>query len=243
MKKLTLRPYQTQDTSSLLKSFDKYNSILYQLPTGGGKTVIIQEIVDKILTDQVKNVGKKILILVHRREIIFQIRDRLTAQGVKVGVLIGAHEENIDSDILVGSILTVARDGRLDDIMNRNFDFMIIDEAHHARSNSYTKVIIRFKEHNPKYKLLGVTATPYRKDKKGLGKVFEALIIGPSISELQEQGYLCKAITYATNLEELNEDVSHTGGDYNITELSRFMRQDHIVEYSIQSYKDKGGVV
>ena len=240
MKKFKLRDYQKQDTQTIIKSFDKYNSILYQLPTGGGKTVIIQEIVDQILTDKVENIGKKILILVHRREIIFQIRDRLKTQGVTVGVLIGAHEENIDSDILVGSIRTVAMDKRIDGILNRDFDMMIIDEAHHARSKSYTKVITRFKEHNKDYKLLGVTATPFRKDKKGLGVVFEALITGPSMTELQKDGFLCNAVTYTTNLEDLKEEVNNTGGDFNITELGEFMRQDHIIKYAIDAYKDKG---
>jgi superfamily II DNA or RNA helicase len=240
MKKFKLRDYQKQDTQTIIKSFDKYNSILYQLPTGGGKTVIIQEIVDQILTDKVENIGKKILILVHRREIIFQIRDRLKTQGVTVGVLIGAHEENIDSDILVGSIRTVAMDGRIDGILNRDFDMMIIDEAHHARSKSYTKVITRFKEHNKDYKLLGVTATPFRKDKKGLGVVFEVLITGPSMTELQKDGFLCNAVTYTTNLEDLKEEVNNTGGDFNITELGEFMRQDHIIKYAIDAYKDKG---
>lgn len=240
MKKHTLRPYQVKDSNSIFNYFKDYNSILYQLPTGGGKTVVIEDIVSKCINEEASYLGKKIIILVHKRDIVFQIRDVLRSQGKDVGVLIGNYEENIEADILVGSVLTIARDARIDGIFDKNFDFMIIDEAHHARSNSYSKVIEKFKSHSKNYKILGVTATPYRKDKKSLDRVFDLLIIGPSIKELQEQGYLCKAKTYVSNLTELDSEVGTSGGDYNITELSKFMRNPVIINHALESYKLKG---
>lgn len=229
---MNLYPYQIDNSQEIIKSWESFNSVLYQLPTGGGKTVVINDIIEKIL-------DKKILILVHRQEIIFQIRDRLLQKGIKAGVLIGGFEENIGCDILIGSILTVARDSRLQTILDRNFDYMIIDEAHHACSDSYIKVITEFKLHNPEYKLLGVTATPYRKDKKKLNKIFDMMIKGPTYSKLREDGFLADYTCYAAKLEGLSE-VDLSGGDFKLSELSKYMRADWLIEKAIKMYKDKG---
>lgn len=237
---MKLRPYQKENSQQLTDILKKEKSVLYQLPTGGGKTVVIEDIIDKIVQGKLTHLGSKIIVLVHRREIIFQIKERLSKQGFKPGVLIGNFEENLDSDILIASILTVTRDARLENLLSKNFDFMIIDEAHHTRSKSYDKVISSFKKHNPNYKLLGVTATPYRKDKKDLKDHFSNLVLGPSISELQELGYLCKVKTYLTNLPDIDEEVSKSAGDYNITELSKFMRDPKIIEHAVNSYERLG---
>lgn len=244
-KKFKLREYQDKNHHDIINLFQKHNSVLYQLPTGGGKTVIIQEIIDKIVSNNLPEgvkdkIGNKILILVHRREIIFQIRDRLNSQGIKCGVLIGQHEENLDSDILVASNRTVMMDDRIDNIIQKHSDFLIIDEAHHACSNGYKKIIKAYKKNNPKSKLLGVTATPYRKDKKSLGDIFNVLKLGPTIQELQELGYLCKSKTYALNLEDLKNNVEFSGGDFKISQLSKYMRQKGIIEMAIKEYEDKG---
>lgn len=229
---MKLYPYQEKNHNEIFKLWEEYQSVLYQLPTGGGKTVVINSIIEKIL-------DKKILILVHRREIIFQIKSRLKARGIKVGVLIGNYEEHLDADILIGSILTVARDTRLEDILSNNYDYMIIDEAHHACSSSYLKTIHSFKSHNPSYKLLGVTATPYRKDGKPLNKVFDVMLKGPTYSQLRNDGYLSDYICYAAKLEGLSE-VDLSGGDFKISSLSKYMRSEWLLNKAIQMYKDKG---
>ena len=229
---MNLYPYQKYNIEQIKNVWTEYQSILYQLPTGGGKTVVINDIIESIL-------DKKILILVHRKEIILQIRDRLKQRGIIAGVLIGNFEENIDSDILIGSIRTVARDSRLEDIIKRNFDYMIIDEAHHACSSTYIKTITDFKINNPNYKLLGVTATPYRKDGKKLADIFDVLIQGPTYSKLREDGFLAGYKCYAAKLEGL-EQVNLSGGDFKLSDLSKYMRSDWLIEKAINMYKEKG---
>lgn len=233
---MKLRPYQAKNSQEIWDLWEQYNAILYQLPTGGGKTVVINDIIEKILN---KKDSTKIIILVHRQEIIFQIRDRLKDRGIVAGVLIGSFEENIESNILIGSILTVARDTRLQSILNRGFEYMIIDEAHHACSDSYIKTIENFENHNKNYKLLGVTATPYRKDNKKLNKVFQVLLKGPTYSELREDGYLADYTCYAAKLEGL-EGVNLSGGDYKLSDLSKYMRSPSLIKKAIEMYKTKG---
>lgn len=229
---MKLYPYQDKNSKEIMELWKIHNSVLYQLPTGGGKTVVINNIIENIIDN-------KILILVHRQEIIFQIRDRLAQRGITAGVLIGGFEENMDADIIIGSILTVSRDSRLQTILDRDFDYMIIDEAHHACSNSYIKTIKHFKEHNPNYKLLGVTATPYRKDKKPLSKIFDVLIQGPTYPQLREDGYLAGYTCFAAKLDGL-QDVDLSGGDFKLSELSKYMRSDWLIAKAIKMYEDKG---
>ena len=229
---MTNRSYQDDNCKSILDTWEKHSSILYQLPTGGGKTVVINTIIENFLDE-------KILILVHRQEIIFQIRDRLKARGVDVGVLIGGYEENTNADILIASVLTVARDTRLQGILDRNFDRLIIDEAHHCCSDSYIKVITSFKQYNPNYKLLGVTATPYRKDGKKLSNLFDVLIKGPTYSELRKDGYLADYVCYAAKLDNL-KDLDASGGDYKISSLSKYMRAPALINKAVEMYRRNG---
>lgn len=224
--------YQSENKQEIQEQWEKHPAVLYQLPTGGGKTVVITSIIEDIL-------DKKILILVHRVEIILQIRDRLREKGIDCGILVGGLEENVDSDILIGSILTVARDRRLGAILDKNFDYMIIDEAHHACSDSYIKTIDSFKKHNPNYRLLGVTATPYRKDKKSLDKIFDVIVKGPTYSWLRENGFLSGYKCYPVKLEDLN-NVELSGGDYKLSDLSKFMRSPELINLAIDIYKKRG---
>ena len=90
-----------------------------------------------------------------------------------------------------------------------------------------------------KMRLLGVTATPNRKDKKELKEHFDVMIKGPSIQELQAQGYLSRSVTYLTDLSDLDTVVGSTSSDYKMSELSAYMRNREVIESSIKLYKEK----
>jgi superfamily II DNA or RNA helicase len=229
---MPLYKYQQEGSDKIQVLLDENKSVIYQLPTGGGKSYVIQDIVEK-------NKHKKIMLLVHKREIIFQLYDNLKSSGFDVGIMVGDIEKNTNANVLVGSILTVSRDKRIQGVMDRKDDILIIDEAHHACSSSYQKIIDLSIKNNPNFNIFGVTATPYRKDKKKLSLIFDKLVVGPTINELQEQGYLCNAKTYIMNLEDV-EHIQKSGGDYNISKLSKFMRNDSLINSAIQEYEDKG---
>lgn len=229
---MKLYPYQADDSKKIQKFLDKGKSVIYQLPTGGGKSYVIQDVI-------FNNPNDTVLLLVHKREIIFQLYKTLKEKNLDVGILVGDIKENPNAKILIGSILTVVRDKRIDDVINRNNTLLIIDEAHHACSSSYKKVISQLEESNPNLKKLGVTATPYRKDKKLLSDIFSDMVTGLPIRRLQEQGYLSKCRTYVLNLKHV-EEVKKSGGDYNISALSRFMRQDNLIQLAIKEYELKG---
>ena len=115
------REYQTRDVKNILKSLKKNKGTMYQLPTGGGKSVVMADVIEKV------NGVNSVLFLVHRRELVFQMSERLKEAGHNVGVLIGEIEENTSSNLLIASIATVVRDKRLATVLNRKFDYVFVD--------------------------------------------------------------------------------------------------------------------
>ena len=228
-----LRKYQDRDVKNIIKDWESIDNILYQLPTGGGKSVVIEHIV-------LNYKKEKILILAHKRELVFQMKKRLEEKNLKVGVIIGNIEENLDSNIIVASIRTVTGDKRIATILDKNFDRIIIDESHHIRTSSYENVLDQYISHNPKIKILGVTATPYRKDKKPLNKYFQKLICSDDVRSLQEQGYLAKFKIFYTPVPNIDEEVESAGNDYQLTSLSNYMRKPEMLQFLVDSYKKEG---
>jgi superfamily II DNA or RNA helicase len=229
---MELRPYQIEDYESIKNSFENVDKVLYQLSTGGGKTVVISQIVCEILDQE-----KKFLILVHKEKLLRQMVKTLKSRGLFVGHIIRREHVNIDAMVVVASVSTVMNEGRIDLIKGRMFDYIIIDEAHHSVTNSFTKVIDAA-NHGSSCKILGVTATPYRSDSKNLKDVFEQLIVSSApMRKLIKDGFLSPYKIYATPVSELQEKVGKSGSDYKISDLSKYMREPEMIQYIVQSYE------
>lgn len=179
---MKLRPYQLRGAQQIREALRIYDRVLYQAPTGAGKTVLFSYIAKNAAAKR-----KRVYILVHRQELIKQASKKLLDNGVIHGIV--WKNLPITQDIIqVCSIQTlVNRLGKLPPA-----DILIIDEAHHATSPTYRKVI----DSMPSAMILGVTATPERRDGVGLNKVFKHLILGPEIKKLMNDGYLAKYLLY-----------------------------------------------
>lgn len=220
---IELRPYQNEDVGRIRTSFISFNRVLYTLPTGGGKTVTFSYIVSNAM---LKN--KKVLILAHRKEICQQISKSLIDFCIGHGLIMPCERQTFD-DVQVGMVQTVAR--RLSRIHAP--DFIVIDEAHHAVAGTWLKIL----EYFPKAKILGVTATPQRLDGKGLKLVFDDLVIGPSVKELMDQGYLSKFTIYAPPTEIDLSGVKTQMGDYAISQLESIMDKASITGSAVAHYQ------
>lgn len=139
--------------------------ILFQLPTGGGKSHLIQVAA-----------GPRTLALAHADHLIRQLH-ALTGGQMLAG---GEHWDGVSSTV-VGMVQTVARRERLPEV-----DTVICDEAHHATSATYRGILARF----PHARVFGYTATPQRLDGTGLDDLFDELIVGPSYHELIDANHL-----------------------------------------------------
>jgi len=196
---------------------------LLVLPTGGGKTVCFSHI-----TAGAAAKGKRVMILVHRQELLNQCSRALSSLGVQHGAISAQRTADPTHLVQVASVQTLVR--RFDRVQPP--DLIIADEAHHAVAGSWAKVIAQY----PQARVLGVTATPCRLDGSNLGDVFDELIIGPQVSELMADGYLCPVSYYAPNTIDL-AGVHTVAGDYNRRELNERVDRPTITGDAIVQYR------
>lgn len=196
----TLRPYQQTAVDALRASFAAgRRAPLFVLPTGGGKTFVFSYIAQNAVER-----GRRVGILVHRRELLLQASASLSALGVNHG-LIAPGFPRTQHPVQIASVQTLARRSA-----QQQFDLLIVDEAHHCTAGTWRAII----ESQPTARLLGVTATPIRSDGQGLDEVFDDIIVGPSMQELIELGYLTKSVVYAPPVGIDLTGIRKRGGDF-----------------------------
>lgn len=210
---MELRPYQSQAHKAVFEEWDKgVKKTLLVLPTGTGKTIVFA----KITEDCVRR-SDRVLILAHRGELLDQAADKIKKATGLCSAVEKAEQSCKGSwyRIVVGSVQTLMREKRLAQFSNDYFDTIIIDEAHHAISDSYQKVL----EHFPDAKVLGVTATPDRGDMKNLGQVFESLAYEYTLPQAIKEGYLSpiKAVTIPLKLDL--SGVQTQAGDFKASDI------------------------
>lgn len=209
---MELRPYQNEAVDAVMESWQHYDKALLVLPTGTGKTIVFSNIAKRCVEG-----GDRVLILAHRGELLEQAADKLkSSTGIDSALeKAGSTAEGSFFPVTVGSVQTLQNKKRLERFPKDYYQVIIIDEAHHALSNSYQNVINYFEN----AKVLGVTATPDRGDMKNLGEVFENLAYEYSLPQAIRDGYLCriKAQTIPIDIEIGNVKMSQ--GDYQAGDL------------------------
>jgi DNA repair protein RadD len=231
MPTLELRSYQSACVDALRQSYAAgHRAPLLALPTGGGKTIIFADI-----TSSASAKSKRVLVVVHRRELLKQASDKLSWAGVPHGIIAAGFEPDPGQLVQVASIQTVVR--RLDKI--GAFDLIVFDEAHHCQAETWKKLI----ETQPRAKLLGVTATPCRADGKGLGfedgGCFDDLVVGPPIEELVNQGYLSPARCFVPAQRLDLHGVRTLGGDYVASDVARVVDTADITGDAVEQYRKR----
>jgi len=222
---LNLRPYQLSAIEALRAAYRQgARSPLFVMATGGGKTIVLAEILRGVASR-----GRSAIVLVHRRELIAQTSAKLALADVPHGI-IAAGTVATDAPIQVASVQTLAR--RLDRIAAQP-DLIVIDEAHHAAANTWDKALT----HWPEALRLGVTATPVRQDGRGLGMVFDRLVLGPSTAELVSGGFLCPARLYAPPPIADLSGLHRRAGDYAIDEAAERMDRPTVTGDAISHYQ------
>ena len=233
--KLELREYQQEALRNLQVMRENKESIalLYQA-TGTGKT--ITAVMDA------KSVGGRTLFVAHTMELVNQVYQTFQAlwKGASVGKFADSVKE-LDKDIVCGSIQSIALN--LDMFKEDEFDYMIIDEAHHATADTYQKVLAYFK---PKF-LLGLTATPERADDTNILEIFKNTAHKLDIRTAVEIGALVdvRCIRIHTNIDMTQ--VRFNSVQYNVRDLDVKIcvteRNALIVKTWLDYVKDKRTVV
>lgn len=236
---MQLRPYQEEARVKVQKEWKEGRKrTLLVLPTGCGKTIVFS----KIIEDRVK-MGERVLVLAHRSELLEQASDKLmTATGLGTA-LEKAENTSIGSwfRVVVGSVQTMQREKRLSQFPPNHFDTIVIDEAHHAISDGYQRVLEHFGEAN----VLGVTATPDRGDMRNLGSYFDSLAYEYPLVDAIKSGYLSKITAITIPLELDISTVSQQAGDFKVSEIGTALDPylEQIADEMVKQCKDRKTVV
>jgi len=219
-----LRAYQEEGIRNIFKRWKTgKRSILFQMPTGTGKTVLFSEIVKKGYDK-----GRKILIVVHRKELVEQIKAKLLGKGIEAGIIMAGEQPDSRKIVQLASIQTLSRRE------HPEANLIIIDESHHAKAATYKKLW----EIYPEAKFLGVTATPIRLNGDGFADLFDDLIVTMSVQEFINQGYLVPITHFVGANPDLSK-VKQRQGDYETKMLSNVMMDNSVMSDLIDSYKEK----
>lgn len=238
-KEIQLYEYQKDMLRQIEDAFVTHQSVIVQMPTGTGKTVLISEVV-KREERRVKN--PCVWIVVHRRELVEQIKETFER---RLGTSLDTEREE-SSVIEVFSIQWLTR--HYQELEERP-SLIVIDEAHHAVAKTYEEVMNAY----PNAKKLGVTATPCRLTRRGFTDLFEVLLCSHSIPKFIKEGYLSDFdyISLNPNSEDQKKidglEKRAADGDYNIAEMQEVLDCKPSIGRLYQTIKDfaagKKGIV
>jgi superfamily II DNA or RNA helicase len=209
---ITLRPYQAKADAEVVEAWRAGKKrVLLQLPTGGGKTVMFNH-----RAAVAANKGKRVLIIADRRELIQQAWQRLwQASGIHAGIIMSGHAPAYMLPVQIASVQTLNRRS-----FPPNIDIVIIDEARGSVSDSYKPI---FEQYKDAY-FLGVDATPIRTNGQGFDHLYDHMVNGPTIKELEALGSLVPGRPFINPLDpRLLDKIKLTAGDYNEKQLSEMM--------------------
>ena len=225
---MKLRPYQSAAAAAIFKEWQENDSTLVVMPTGGGKTILFADVIRRVFP-------RRALVLAHREELIFQAKDKIQrVTGLSTDVEMGDYRADgglfEQARVVVSTIQTQCSGGdgggRMAKFDPQRFGLLIIDEAHHATSPSYRRVIDYYRT-NPALKVLGVTATPDRADEEALGQVFQSVAFDYEVHDAINDGWLVPVEQQMVHVHGLDySSIRTTAGDLNGGDLAAVMEAE-----------------
>ncbi len=228
-----LYDYQRNDLNKLFDKMEQVSTnykLLYQLPTGGGKTVIFSEIANQFI----QKYRQKVMILTHRLELCNQTSATLKKCGITNKVINSTVKRLKKTDqynCYVAMVETLNNRIEAGDIRTDNIGLVIIDEAH---NNSFQKLMDKFEN----ARIIGVTATPYSSDASfPMHSTYDELVIGESIGSLIEQGYLACPTTWRYDVE-INTLKTGAHGDFTVSTSDELYSSPAMLELLLHAYEE-----
>ena len=224
MKEIQLYDYQKDMVQQIEEAFKTHQSVMVQMPTGTGKTILLSEVVkreklkgknpDGDKSEKLKGKNPCVWIVVHRRELVEQIKETLAKQ--------------LDSSLfplhfsLTPRVFSIQWLSRHYHELDERPSLIIIDEAHHAVARTYKEVMDAY----PEAKKLGLTATPCRLNRKGFTDLFDVLLQSWSYNKFIADGWLSLYDYMSVKADSLNQQIVFgltkrgADGDFSLREMS-----------------------
>ena len=256
-KETILSDYQLEMLDRLHLAWEQHQSVMVQMPTGVGKTVLLAEEIrnERLRIKCSRSFG--VLVVAHRIELIDQISRTLDKFCIEHGLIVSGKPVDETKQVQVASIQTLSRRlGFTDDSSEgKNFDFeyspslIIIDEAHHALAKTYKMLWDRW----PSARFLGLTATPCRMNHAGFTDLFRKILVSWPIQEFIDKGWLSDFDYISARPDNLmmqriaGLEKRGADGDYQTKEMATVMDVPESIEHLYNTYKQyvdgKKGIV
>ena len=230
---MILRDYQVEMLSRLERAWEGHRSVMVQMPTGTGKTVLMGEAIRRaggmtIGASPLGSVG--VLVVAHRRELIEQIRGTIAALGIPASL------------VKVTSIQKLAREIGSGEPGNWEPSLVIVDEAHHALAKTYRMLWERW----PEAKFLGLTATPCRLSGEAFTDLFEVLLQAEPIQWFIDKGWLSdfeyvSAKPNSKMVKQVRTLKKRSAGDFQEKEMATVLDVPESIEHLYKTYRQFAG--
>ena len=245
-----LRDYQIEICESVREAFKKHRSVMMQMPTGTGKTVVLASLVQQFLDKSLERRDQhcQVLIVAHRIELTEQMGEHLKRYGIEYGVIAGGRKTKEAEPVIVASIQTLSSKlSSLSSLLSPSL--IIIDEAHHAVAKTYRQLWDVW----PEARFLGLTATPYRLSGEGFTDLFDVLVDSWSMKRFIAEGWLSAFDYYSirpdSDDQKLIDNLKKRGadGDFQMKELHDTLDVTPCIERLFESFEqfafDMKGIV
>jgi DNA repair protein RadD len=233
---MLLRPRQKTFVDRSVAALEAEGNTLSVAPTGAGKTVMFSAILGRLVGDG----DQKALVLAHRDELTAQNRSLFEIMNPKISTSVfDATTKSWDGQVTFSMVPTLSRDDNLATMPH--IDLLVIDEAHHAVADTYQKIIKAAKEKNESCRVLGVTATPNRSDRRGLIEVFSNVGDQIWVGELIRSGHLVPPRTHIMDVG-INEKLlklRRDGAEFDMEAAAEVLNQRPINEAVVEHWLDK----
>jgi len=218
---MVLRDYQEASVTAVARKLTQHRKVIFQLATGGGKTITFSAITKRYIDK-----GGKVLILVHRKELMVQtVRTLFHAYGISAQMIRAGMKFVPPSNVYVGMVESTIRR------IPAHIGLVIIDEAHNL---SFAKI----HEHFPTQMIIGFTATPLTGNKrKPLKDYYEDIVCGIDIPDLITQGSLAQNITFAPKNTVDAAALKIKAGEYDDKFMGQEFSKGKHIQNTVEAYQ------